>query len=321
MGTWTSCFSKHGRATAGNGSQVHRRALEQLGPLTDENEQRYLRMLKEEAQMDWKLNSCANAANWILLAGYVIIPGTFTSLKSSSEVQSLLQKNETGRVVLKTIQNPPLLVIAFLFFIIGGTTLGWLWIKFKSNYPWLINKIFIPAFLNAAAGLLTTVVNVVTSQSRALSIMSLTTIIVTALTLVLFGASFLFYRFVKLNSVLSGCEAKSDLKGQPQTAFQREEYSILRSALVHAKDGLSSPLSLALEAIVSDTLILSALLEDPKISIGTELAVDDSHSSTGQQAKVQVKMLRCSIANLCLAHVEERPSNRSGPRPTADSRI
>lgn len=134
--------------TAGDGSQIHRRAIERLGPLDDKNDQRYVRMLKEEAQMDWKLNICANAANWILLAGYVIIPGTFTSLKNSSEVQSLLQKNETGRVVLKTIQNPPLLVIAFLFFIIGGITLGWLWIKFKSNYPWLINKIFLYVFVH-----------------------------------------------------------------------------------------------------------------------------------------------------------------------------
>lgn len=93
--------------------------------------------------MDWRFNLSANAANWVLLAGYVIIPGTFTSLKKSNEVQDVLQKNGAGRAALKTIQNPPLLVIAFLFLITGGTMLGWLWVKFKDNYPWLINKIFL----------------------------------------------------------------------------------------------------------------------------------------------------------------------------------
>jgi hypothetical protein len=46
--------------------------------------------------MDWRFNLCANIANWVLLAGYVIIPGTFTSLKKSSEVQDVLQTNGAG---------------------------------------------------------------------------------------------------------------------------------------------------------------------------------------------------------------------------------
>jgi hypothetical protein len=127
----------------GYGYTVHRRPSKGNKPLEYENDTLYTKMLKEEAQMDWRFNLCANAANWILLAGYVIIPGTFTSLKRSSEVQDVLQKNGAGRVVLKTIQNPPLLVIAFLFLITGSAILGWLWVKFKNNYPWLINKIFL----------------------------------------------------------------------------------------------------------------------------------------------------------------------------------
>ncbi len=63
-------------------------------------------MLKEEAQMDWKYNLCAGAANWVLLAGYLVVPGTFTSLKESDEVEQTLQKNNAGRVLLKAIQNP-----------------------------------------------------------------------------------------------------------------------------------------------------------------------------------------------------------------------
>jgi hypothetical protein len=133
----------NGRPTISCHGSFVRRSSQDIEPPEYANDTIYTKMLKEEAQMDWRFNLCANAANWVLLAGYVIIPGTFTSLKRSNEVQDVLQKNGAGRVVLKTIQNPPLLVIAFLFLITGGAMLGWLWIKFKNNYPWLINKIFL----------------------------------------------------------------------------------------------------------------------------------------------------------------------------------
>jgi hypothetical protein len=130
-------------ATTRHGRTIHRRLSKENETLEYDNDTLYTKMLKEEAQMDWRYNLCANAANWVLLAGYVIIPGTFTSLKKSSEVQDALQTNGAGRVVLKTIQNPPLLVISFLFLIAGSAMLGWLWVKFSTCYPWLINKIFL----------------------------------------------------------------------------------------------------------------------------------------------------------------------------------
>jgi hypothetical protein len=129
--------------TPRHGRTVHRRPSKRNKTLVYDSDTLYTKMLKDEAQMDWRYNLCANAANWVLLAGYVIIPGTFTSLKKSSEVQDALQTNGAGRVVLKTIQNPPLLVISFLFLIAGSAMLGWLWVKFNTCYPWLINKTFL----------------------------------------------------------------------------------------------------------------------------------------------------------------------------------
>lgn len=102
----------------------------------------YTQMLKEEAQMNWKYNLCAGAANWVLLAGYLVVPGTFTSLEHSDLVEHRLQGNGAGRVLLKTIQNPPLLVIACIFLVAGSLVLGRLSVKFKDSYIWLINRIF-----------------------------------------------------------------------------------------------------------------------------------------------------------------------------------
>ena len=102
----------------------------------------YTQMLKEEAQMNWKYNLCAGAANWVLLAGYLVVPGTFTSLEHSDLIEHRLQGNDAGRVLLKTIQNPPLLVIACIFLVAGSLVLGRLSVKFKDSYIWLINRIF-----------------------------------------------------------------------------------------------------------------------------------------------------------------------------------
>lgn len=111
---------------------------------THSNDSRYVRMLKEEAQMDLKYNITASTANWALLAGYLVVPGTFTSLQHSNKVQEALQANKTGRAILQKIQNPPLLVIACLFFAGGTTAFICLFRsrKIRNNYPWLINKIF-----------------------------------------------------------------------------------------------------------------------------------------------------------------------------------
>lgn len=105
---------------------------------------RYTEMLRQEAEVRFTYNIIASAANWILLAGYLVVPGTFTSLQHSDQVESALSHNEAGRKMLHTIHNPPLLGIACLFLVGGIAALVWLlrFNKLRSIYPWLINKIF-----------------------------------------------------------------------------------------------------------------------------------------------------------------------------------
>ncbi|CAP91075.1 Pc13g00060 [Penicillium rubens Wisconsin 54-1255] len=50
--------------------------------------------------MDWRYNVTVSIADWALLAGYLVIPGTFTSLKESSQVEEILKTNNAGRAVL-----------------------------------------------------------------------------------------------------------------------------------------------------------------------------------------------------------------------------
>ena len=116
----------------------HRHQSWHPGELND----RYLEMLVEVDNMWWVYNVVASAAHWVLLAGYLVVPGTFTSLKKSEEVKATLEGNRAGEAILGTIQNPPLLVIACLSFAAGLLLLIWLGWEMRNNYIWLVSRIF-----------------------------------------------------------------------------------------------------------------------------------------------------------------------------------
>ncbi|KAJ0145460.1 FAD-dependent monooxygenase OpS4 [Fusarium oxysporum f. sp. albedinis] len=82
---------------------------------------------------------CAIAAlsNWMFLAGFVVFPGTFTSLGRAT----LLGESQAGRAVQQVIRNTPLLVIGILCCLAGGTGIGWTAWSFRNNYVWLVDRI------------------------------------------------------------------------------------------------------------------------------------------------------------------------------------
>ncbi|KAH2708122.1 hypothetical protein KXW29_007264, partial [Aspergillus fumigatus] len=74
--------------------------------LTVETE--YMLMVLELENIHWSYNFLSSFASWVLLAGYLVIPGTFTTLQKSENLKSGLRDGRTGRAILSTIQNPPL---------------------------------------------------------------------------------------------------------------------------------------------------------------------------------------------------------------------
>ena len=97
-------------------------------------------MLLEE--VPWYLNQLAEFAHWTLLAGYLVIPGTFTSLQKSESLEKNLGKTEAGKAIVNTIKNPPLVAIAVFLFVLGAVLTVWLFWKQKHNYIWLVNRLF-----------------------------------------------------------------------------------------------------------------------------------------------------------------------------------
>ncbi|KAJ6109864.1 hypothetical protein N7486_002099 [Penicillium sp. IBT 16267x] len=174
-------------------------STEHNGGLSYESlETRYVRMMVEADRIPWQYNLMASAAHWILLAGYLVVPGTFTSLQVSDEVHSSLSGNKAGALILSTIQNPPLLALAVSFFVTGIFIMGWLSWEYQSNYIWLISHIFLPTLLNASAGLVTTLVSLYTGHGGDWSIMALLTVITSGLSMASSLGLFIIYRFRKL---------------------------------------------------------------------------------------------------------------------------
>lgn len=103
-------------------------------------ETQYEQMLLDE--VPWYLNILAEFAQWALLAGYLVIPGTFTSLQKSDTLEKSLDKTKAGKFIFNTIQNPPLVAIAVSLFVLGAMLTAWLFWKRKGNYIWLVNRLF-----------------------------------------------------------------------------------------------------------------------------------------------------------------------------------
>jgi len=100
----------------------------------------YNQMLLELDNIPLKWNALAYTATWALLAGYLVLPGTFTSLRSSQAIQN--DTNKAGKIVLKTYQNLGVLWVAAIFCSYGLSTIGWLWWKWQGNYLFLSNRLF-----------------------------------------------------------------------------------------------------------------------------------------------------------------------------------
>ena len=87
-------------------------------------ETRYVQMLIELFDIPWFYNLFASAAHWVLLAGYLVIPGTFTSLQKSDALREGLDKDKASQAILNTIQNPPLAAISCAFFALGAVIMA-----------------------------------------------------------------------------------------------------------------------------------------------------------------------------------------------------
>ncbi|KAJ7489356.1 hypothetical protein FB451DRAFT_1024705 [Mycena latifolia] len=163
----------------------------------DSQNTKYMNMLLALDGIPRAHNLLAAFFTWILLAGFVLLPGTFSSLQSAGTGV----ENENEKAVLDAVQHLPLFVIAFVCTGIGALGMLWLWWRWSRNYVWLNNRIFIPGALNSLAGIVSTLVSVYGIQHGEFVTTSKVTIIATVVAAVTCGGLALLYSTVMLKNV------------------------------------------------------------------------------------------------------------------------
>jgi phosphoglycerol transferase MdoB-like AlkP superfamily enzyme len=85
-------------------------------------------------------NMLASLFTWFLLAGFIVLPVTFASLRSTRAVNGI---GKAGKAVFGAVQNISFLWLAGTCFVCGVLGLSWLWWENRKNYIWLTDRVFV----------------------------------------------------------------------------------------------------------------------------------------------------------------------------------
>jgi hypothetical protein len=88
-------------------------------------------------------NLFASFFTWLLLAGYIVFPGAFTSLNKANALDEL---GNVGKTALTEAQRG-ILAVAGICCGCAAIGIGWLWWKCRANYVWLENDLFLQVSL------------------------------------------------------------------------------------------------------------------------------------------------------------------------------
>lgn len=110
-------------------------------------ETEYMGMLLHMSQVIEKRpywNILAAACTWILLAGFIVLPGTYNDFQKSKFIEDAkADQSNAGNKFLASFANIGLLVLAAVLCGIGVLGVTGLWLKWRANYIWLINKVLL----------------------------------------------------------------------------------------------------------------------------------------------------------------------------------
>lgn len=140
-------------------------------------------------------NILASFFSWLLLAGFLVLPGTFTSLAN------LPPTSPTTKSILSSIQSLPFLVVATTCCTLGYLGNLYLMLRWRHNYIWLLNRLYMPGTLHALAGLISTLTNVLGQHKGSWSVSAQVAVGVEGGSLLVYGVLFVVYNNLLLDRV------------------------------------------------------------------------------------------------------------------------
>jgi hypothetical protein len=124
-----------GKSTSGAESQ------DNSAPQKPSQYSRYIKMLLQLDEIPLWHSILASLCTWLLLAGYVVLPGAFTSIRNSRVLSE--EAGAAGKAVVTAAQTLPVLIVASICCAIGVSGMVWLWYRWRRNYVWVLNKIIV----------------------------------------------------------------------------------------------------------------------------------------------------------------------------------
>ncbi|KAG5992964.1 hypothetical protein E4U54_003497 [Claviceps lovelessii] len=178
---------------------------------SDTAHSRYVQMLLDVDDIPILHSMLASFFVWLLLAGFLVFPGTFTTIQRSIEGKHSQQQqqqqqqqqwtDQTTDLLLESVKNIPLLVTASVACGLSIAGMAVLALRHLENYVWMLNKLIMPGVANCLAGLISTLVGVYSQQRGVWSVTARVTAIVEGACLFVAGALFLFFEHVLLKKV------------------------------------------------------------------------------------------------------------------------
>jgi len=101
----------------------------------------YIELLLELDKIPRTYVVAAYISTWSLLAGYLVFPGTFTSIANSQALTN--DSGQVGKAIAKTFRNLELLIIAAISCVLGAGVIVFLMWKKRNNCLWLLNKVIL----------------------------------------------------------------------------------------------------------------------------------------------------------------------------------
>ena len=164
---------------------------------------KYMEMLLSLDKIPQLHNILCSCFTWILLAGFVVIPGSFTSLKKLEAKTNgeIIPGSPAANAILSSVAETSVTAIGFVCMGIGTTGAMWLGWRWRKNYVWLLNKLYMPLMLNGLAGVISTITNVYSQQKGEWRTQAIVAIIVEGSVLGCAALLFGLYNFWLLDKV------------------------------------------------------------------------------------------------------------------------
>lgn len=94
-------------------------------------------VLDNDRNIGWWWSLLAKVFSWLLLAGYIVFPSTFASLRRSRALESM---GVVGYIVSRGLND---FLISLASILSGSASIGlaWLWFRLRANYIWVNQQI------------------------------------------------------------------------------------------------------------------------------------------------------------------------------------